>query len=172
VRRVFALLAFGAGLMLAGCGLATTSGATAPTATSAPVATTLTPPLTPTVTAAPLPTNGPCGFPDCSTPQREGARASCDDATFPPLVKAQIDGSIDIGGSACDGDYLVLNLSHRTCATTGPTPCTNPLGLAFFVAQNGEWQLITYGRPYTCAFVAKHFEQARLPAALCTQALK
>jgi hypothetical protein len=127
---------------------------------------------TPTLTAAPQPTNGPCGFPNCSTPQRAGATASCDGTAFPPVVKAEIDGSIDIGGSACDGNYLVLNLAHRTCATTGPTPCTDALGLAFFVAQNGDWQLITYGRNDTCAFVAKTLEQPRLPLALCAQALQ
>ncbi len=92
--------------------------------------------------------------------------------TFPSLVRAQIDGSIDIGGSGCDGNYLVLNLAHRTCATTGPTPCTNPLGLAFFVAQDGNWSLIAYGRQDTCAFVAKELEQPKLPPILCTKALK
>lgn len=119
-----------------------------------------------------MPTNGPCGFPDCSTPQRQGASASCDETIFPQVVKNAVDGSIDIGGSACDGNYLVLNLAHRTCATTGPTPCTNALGLAFFVAQNAQWTLITYGRNDTCAFVARTLEQPRLPAALCAKALQ
>jgi hypothetical protein len=159
------LLTVGATLPLAGCGLATSAGATA-VPTSAP------PITTPAVSASPMPTNGPCGFPDCSTPQRQGASASCDETTFPQVVKNDIDGSIDIGGSACDGNYLVLNLAHRTCATTGPTPCTNALGLAFFVAQNAQWTLITYGRNDTCAFVARTLEQPRLPAALCAKALQ
>jgi hypothetical protein len=130
------------------------------------------PVVAPTPTAAPLPTDGPCGFPICVTEKREGAKATCDDTAFPPLVKDQIDGSIEIGGSACDGNYLVLNLAHRTCATTSGSPCTTALGLAFFVAQNGEWQLITYGGSDTCALVAKNFEQPQLPRSLCTQALE
>ncbi len=164
-------LACGAGLLLTGCGLATSSGAALSPAGPTVVSSSVAPLATPTVMPTPLPT-GPCGFPDCSTPQREGASASCDGSAFPPLVQADIDGAIDIGGSACDGNYLVLNLAHRTCATTGPTPCTNALGLAFFVAQNGAWKLITYGRNDTCAFVAKTLEQSRLPQGLCAQALK
>jgi hypothetical protein len=172
VRRVIALLSCGVGILLVGCGLATSSETTPAQAASTAAPTSALPFATPTDSATPLPTDGPCGFPDCSTAQREGASASCDDATFPQIVKTEIDGAIDIGGSACDGNYLVLNLAHRTCATTGPTPCTSALGLAFFVAQNGQWSLITYGRNDTCAFVAATLEQPRLPAALCTQALK
>lgn len=130
------------------------------------------PPASPTVTAAALPTNGPCGFASCLSAQRTGASASCAGSAFPSVVATEIDGSIDIGGSACDGNYLVLDLAHRTCATTGPTPCTNALGLAFFVAEDGKWTLITYGKNDTCAFVARTLEQPRLPSSLCTEALK
>jgi hypothetical protein len=130
------------------------------------------PSSTPAVSASPLPTDGPCGFPICVPEQREGAKATCDDTAFTPLVTAQIDGSIEVGGSGCDGNYLVLNLAHRTCATTSGSPCTTALGLAFFVAQNGEWQLITYGRSDTCALVAKNFGQPQLPQSLCAQALQ
>ena len=113
-----------------------------------------------------------CGFADCHTAQRTGAAAPCDDATYGSAVAQQIDGSIEIGGAACDGNYLVLNLGHRTCADTSGTPCLRALGLAFFVAQDAKWTLITYGRSFTCSFVAATMEQPHLPNRLCTQALR
>jgi len=125
----------------------------------------------PATSASPQPALGPCGYADCSSPQREGARASCDQSTFRALVTNEIDGSIEIGGSACDGNYLVLDLGHRICATTVGAPCLNSLGLAFFVAQSGKWSLISYGRSLTCASVGATLEQPKLPASLCTQAL-
>ena len=126
----------------------------------------------PVASPSPQATAGACGSTDCSTPQREGAPASCDESQFPALVTNAIDGSIEIGGSACDGNYLVLNLGHRICATTIGAPCLNSLGLAFFVAQNGKWLLISYGRTLTCASVAATLNQPKLPASLCTQALR
>lgn len=97
--------------------------------------------------------------------------ASCD-ADLRELVSNQIDGSIDIEGSGCDGNYLVLNLAHRTCASdTSPSSCLGNLGLAFFVAQNGHWTLITYGQQDTCASIAAEFGYRDLPGALCSQAL-
>jgi len=115
---------------------------------------------------------GRCGFADCHTAQRIGLPARCDDTTYALAVAQQIDASIEIGGAACDGSYLVLNLGHRTCADTSGAPCLNSLGLAFFVAQDAKWTLITYGRSFTCSFVASTMEQPRLPNRLCTQALR
>jgi hypothetical protein len=161
-RMIGRYLAVAAVVLLAGCGHAgSTVGTPSPTG------------IVPSGAGhSPTPpTVGPCGFVNCSTAQREGAPASCDETTFHQLVTNEIDGSIDIGGSACDGNYLVLDIGHRTCATTGPTPCVAALGLAFFVAQNGAWSLVTYGGSMTCAFVARTMEQPKLPAQLCAEAL-
>ena len=103
--------------------------------------------------------SGACGFPDCVTPRRRGACASCDATLFRSIVAQSIDGSIDIGGSGRDGNYLVLNIAHRTCASTGPAPWVKSLGLAFFVAQDGMWNRITYGRTLTCDLVPSTMEQ-------------
>jgi hypothetical protein len=174
-RRIGRYLAVAAAVLVVGCGRAGSQQATPPPTGIVPVGAGdgATPPTVVSTAAgvAPAPTVGPCGFVNCSTAQREGARASCDETTFDQLVTNQIDGSIDIGGSACDGNYLVLDIGHRTCASTGPTPCVTALGLAFFVAQNGAWSLVTYGQSMTCASVAKTMEQPKLPAQLCTEAL-
>ncbi len=62
------------------------------------------------------------------------------------------------------------SLGHRTCAGDGPA-CVGGLGLAFFVARDGQWTLITYGKTFTCRFIASTMHQARLPSGLCTKAL-
>jgi len=54
----------------------------------------------------------------------------------------------------------------RSCAGSGPA-CNTPLNLAYFVAVDGTWQVVTNGLP--CAQVIAKIEPG-LPPALCAQA--
>jgi hypothetical protein len=117
-----------------------------------------------------VPESTPCGRADCSTPSP--TPAPCETDAYRDAVDG-IDGGISLGSyERCDGSFLVLaiDLGSSGCPPPEPTetsPCAR-IKLAYFVANNGAWRLVTFGSPEftTCDDVAAE-TLIRFPDALC-----
>jgi len=116
-----------------------------------------------------VPESTPCGRADCST--ASPTPAPCEADAYRDAVDT-IDGGIHLGADRCDGSFLVLEIDVGSggCPPPDgpePSPCAN-IKLAYFVANNGAWRLVTYGSPQftTCDDVAAE-TLIRFPAALC-----
>ena len=102
------------------------------------------------------PESTPCGRADCSTPSP--TPAPCETEAYQAAVD-NIDGGIRFAGERCDGSFLVMSLDFGSsgCAPAEPpetSPCLN-VKTAYFVANNGAWRLVTYGKDETCDHVAE-----------------
>lgn len=114
------------------------------------------------------PTTGECGFSDCDGAKRVGSQAPCEGDAYTTAVTNEIDGGIDWVEVGCNGDYLVLDLGHRSCASNGRS-CVSSIGRAFFVAENGDWRLITYCKKFTCKWVRTSLNEPDLSDSLCSK---
>jgi hypothetical protein len=94
--------------------------------------------------------------------------APCGTAVLQDAVTKNID-QLNLGGMGCDGNYAVVEVTHRSCAGNS-SGCISEPSLAFFVARDGDWTLITVGAGITCEQVAGTMNQPTLPASLCAQA--
>lgn len=114
-----------------------------------------------------VPETTPCGRTDCSTPSP--TPAPCDGDAVRAAFSAEIDGGILPEGEArCDGSFLItdMDVGSSGCAPAdGDSPCKN-VKRAYFVANGGEWRVITYGTGETCESVL-HVSGIVFPEELC-----
>lgn len=102
-----------------------------------------------------VPESMPCGRSECNTAPAHPA--SCDSDVV-RLAFEQIDGGIRAAGDrGCNGSFLVagIDVGSGGCPPTegaGTSPCRNEKR-AFFVANAGQWRLVTYGTGETCESV-------------------
>lgn len=112
------------------------------------------------------PLSTPCGRADCSQPSPDPA--PCTDEAASASIASEIDGA-DPGGTilGCDGSFLAVDLTvgAGSCPPDMREECARPQR-AYFVAREGSWRLVTYGRDMTCEEVFRA-AAIRFPASVC-----
>lgn len=112
------------------------------------------------------PASTPCGRADCSQPSPDPAPCSPEAAST--AVASEIDGA-DPGGDVlgCDGSFLVvaLTVGGVGCSPDQRQECARPQH-AYFVARDGLWRLVTYGRDMACEDVYR-FTAIRFSESTC-----
>ncbi|MBN2622289.1 MAG: hypothetical protein JXA83_02915, partial [Acidimicrobiales bacterium] len=115
-----------------------------------------------------MPESTPCGRENCSAPSP--TPSPCTTEAYREAIEREIDGNIFLDGEQlCDGSFLVTGIDTGSggCPPTEnqPSPCTR-VKTAYFVAREGTWAVVTYGKGMTCADVVDS-TGIRVPAALC-----
>ena len=99
-----------------------------------------------------------------ATTQPPAVPAACTAASYDEAVRDEIDGGLQISDEHCQGAFLRLSYRHRECA---PGTCADDRPtIAYFVAIDRRWHVVTLARGLTCAQVLADVG-VRFPAAVC-----
>ena len=115
-----------------------------------------------------VPESTQCGRADCSTPSP--APAPCTQPAYEEAIRGEIDGGIGSLDEHCDGSFLILTLEYDSACLPEQrrdAACAR-FKKAYFVANAGNWRIVTYGDDETCDSVWSR-THIRFPAGLCAE---
>lgn len=112
-----------------------------------------------------IPESTPCGRSDCSAAST--SPAPCTDDAYAKAVKDNVDGGLTPTDARCDGSFLIIAIANNSACQPEQYggDCTKTQN-AYFVAKNGNWNIVTLGRGQTCADVWR-IAHIRFPSIVC-----
>jgi hypothetical protein len=112
-----------------------------------------------------IPESTPCGRYDCSA--ASSSPASCAYDAYSKAVNDDVDGGLTPTDPRCDGSFLVMTIANNSACQPEQYggDCTKNQN-AYFVAKDGNWNVVTLGQGQTCEDVWR-LTHIRFPPILC-----